>query len=101
MIVAEIVVASVFLALGVRSLLRWIDTEFAAGSTFEQILFALHATARVGLWFAFGGFFLGYALLDEPQGFGWFFLVPVALAALQLLTGALLSRSPSSGAEDG
>jgi hypothetical protein len=91
---AEIAIASAFALLGVRSLLRWLGTDFEGRSNRDQVLFAIHATARVGLWFAFAGFFLGYALLERPGGFTWFVLVPLGLSAVQALSGMLLSRSP-------
>ena len=67
-------------------------TEFPAESLREQVLYALHVAARVGMWFAFAGFFLGFALVDEPSSFRWYILVPVGLAGVQLMTGLLLSR---------
>jgi hypothetical protein len=91
--VFELVAAGLIAIGGLRSLVRWIGTDFDATSAGEQMTFLLHATARVGLWFAFAGFFLGYALVDEPRRFGWYVLVPIALAGVQLLTGVLLARS--------
>jgi hypothetical protein len=61
----------------------------------DQILFSLYRVGRVGAWFAFAGFFVGYAAVDEPQQFGWYVGVIIGLAGLQLLTGLLLARSPS------
>ena len=91
----EIAVASAFLLLGVRSLVRWLGTDFEGRSNRDQVLFAIHATARVGLWFAFAALFLGYALVDRPERFRWFVLVPLGLSAVQALSAVLLSRSPS------
>ncbi len=93
--VAASFLAAVLLLLGVRSLVRWFRTHFEAASATEQFLYSLHVTARVGIWFALGTAFLGYALIDEPQEFTWFVAVPMVLAATQLLTSVLLSRSPS------
>jgi hypothetical protein len=67
-------------------------TEFQAGSGRERIVYALHVTARVGLWFAFAAFFFGLALVDEPSRFTWFVLVPLCLAGLQLVTGVALGQ---------
>ena len=94
--VIDLVLAGVFVLFGVRSLLTWLGREFDSGSGGGQILYALHATARIGLWFAFAGFFAGYALIDEPQNFKWYLFVPLGLAGLQLLTGVFLARSPPS-----
>ena len=93
--IAAFIVAALLVLLGVRSLLRWFRTHFEATSATEQLLYSLHVTARVGIWFALGAAFLGYALVDEPQQFTWFVAVPMVLAATQLLTSVLLSRSPS------
>ena len=93
--VAAFIVAGVLVLLGIRSVVRWFGTHFEAASGAEQLLYSLHVTARVGIWFALGAAFLGYALVDEPQEFTWFVAVPLVLAATQLLTSVLLSRSPS------
>ncbi|CAN5227736.1 hypothetical protein BH20ACT24_BH20ACT24_17430 [soil metagenome] len=96
MTVVELVIAAILAIAGVRSLLTWIGRTFSAASTMEHIAYALHITGRVGLWFAFAGFFAGYALVDEPQLFAWYVFVPVGLAGMQLLTGLFLSRSSAS-----
>ncbi len=93
--IASFIVAALLLLVGIRSLVRWFGTRFEAASGREQILYSLHVTARVGIWFALGAAFLGYGLVDDPQEFTWFVAVPVALAAMQLLTSMLLARSPS------
>jgi hypothetical protein len=95
--VFELVVAGLLVLGAVASLLKWLGAEYAASNTGERVLFAVHAASRVGLWLAFAAFFVGYALVDEPQRFKWFFLVPIALAGVQLLTGMLMARSPSRG----
>ena len=97
--VVELVIAGVFVLFGVRSLLKWLGREFDSGSVGEQILYALHVTARIGLWFAFAGFFVGFALL-EPQRFKWYLFVPLGLAGLQLLTGLFLARSSPSSSQE-
>ncbi|MDP8955972.1 MAG: hypothetical protein M3N24_03315 [Actinomycetota bacterium] len=93
--IASVVLGVLLFLLGVRSLVRWFRTHFEAASGAEQLLYSLHVTARVGIWFALGAAFLGYALVDEPQNFAWFVGVPIVLAATQLLTSMLLARSPS------
>ena len=93
--IAAFILATLLMLLGVRSLVRWFRTHFEAASGTEQFLYSLHVTARVGIWFALGAAFLGYALVDEPQEFTWFVAVPMVLAATQLLTSLLLARSPS------
>ena len=65
----------------------------------DQLLYALYLTGRIGLWFAFAGLFLIYALTGiegrpttELGRFRWYFLVPISLATLQLLAGFALGR---------
>jgi len=90
--VVELAMAGLLAVAGLRSLVTWLRTEFEARSPGEQILYALHATARVGVWFAFAGFFAGYAVVDDPGHFTPFVMIPITLAALQLLTGFFLAR---------
>ena len=97
----ELVAAGVFVALGIRSLLRWLRSGYRPEGPGERVLYALHVTARVGMWFAFAGFFAGYALVDEPQSFRAYVLVPLALAAIQLLTAVLLGLGGSEDSTDG
>jgi hypothetical protein len=94
--VPEFVVAAALTLLGLRSLRRWMRVRFEAGSVGEHLLYALHVTARVGVWFALAGFFVGYAVVDDPQKLGWFALVVIGLAGVQLLSAFYLSRSPGS-----
>jgi hypothetical protein len=92
----ELAVAGLFAVGGVLSLRRWFRAVFRAASFGEQLLYTLHTTARVGMWFAFAGFFVGYALVAGPSDIRWYLLVPLGLAAVQLLTAVLLWRSPAA-----
>jgi hypothetical protein len=93
--VPELVIGGLLALLGIRSLVRWMRTEFEAESLRDQLLYLMHTVARVGLWFAFAGFFVGLALLDEPARFiRWYIFVPLGLAGVQLMTAVLLGRSP-------
>ena len=87
--------AAILVLAAIRSFLAWVRVDFVAASLGEHVLFALHVTSRVGLWFAFASIAAGFALLDEPQRFRWFGLVPLFLAGLQLITGMVLARGPS------
>ena len=55
------------------------------------------AGSVVGLWFGFAAFFFGLALVDEPSGFTWFLVVPLALAGVQLITGVALGQGHGRG----
>ena len=92
--VVELVLASLFALGGLRSLRRWMAVEFQPRSGRDHLFYLLHATARVGMWFAFSGFFVGYALVAEPWRIRWYVMVPICLASVQLLTGAALARVP-------
>jgi hypothetical protein len=94
----ELVAAGIIALVGLRSLWNWMRSDFDAPSGIHQLLYTFHVTARVGLWFAFAGFFLGHALLDEPQQLGWYLYVVLGLAAVQLLTGMALARAPAGSA---
>jgi hypothetical protein len=92
--VFELVVAGILGLLGVRSLSTWLGRDFMAESAGETLLFVLNITARVGTWFVLGGIFVGYALVDEPQGLRWYLILLIGLAGMQLLTSFFLARSP-------
>ena len=87
-----LVLAAAFVAGGVRSLVRWLRAGFDPSSGRERLVYALHVTSRVGLWFVFAGFFAGYAAVDDPASFRWYVVVPIALAGVQLLTSLSLAR---------
>jgi hypothetical protein len=95
--IPELVVGSVLAILGLRSLVRWLRVEFVADAFLDQFLYSLHVAARVGLWFAFAGFFFGLALVDQPRHFAWYLLVPLALAGLQLVTAVALGGGLIAG----
>jgi hypothetical protein len=88
-------ILAVLLALvGVRSVFKWNRVRFEAGSLRDQLLYSLHVTARTSVWFALAGAFVGFAVLDEPERFQWYVLIPLGLAALQVLAAVALWRSP-------
>jgi hypothetical protein len=101
--VAEFLIAGILVLFGLRSLAFWWRREFQPESAAEQVLYVLHVTARVGMWFALAGFFVGFAVVDyDPQGrLGWYFLVLIALAGAQLLTSFYLTKGSGSKAGRG
>jgi hypothetical protein len=96
----ELAVAALFVLGGLRSLWIWARRPFEGTDVADHVLYALYLTARVGLWFAFAGFFLIYAsvdargvpALDELEPYRWYLVVPLGLAALQLLAGWFLGH---------
>lgn len=94
--VGAVVLASLLALLGVRSALRWSSVRFEAETLREQLLYSVHVAARTSVWFALAGAFVGFAVLDEPEKFQWYVLVPIGLAAVQVLAAIALWRSPPS-----
>ena len=92
--VVALVLAVGFAAMGVRSAMKWLRVDLPVRTAWERALFVVNVTARIGLWFAFAGFFVGWALVEDPDAFGVYALIPIVLAGLQLVTGVLLSREP-------
>jgi hypothetical protein len=90
--VPELILAVALALAGVWSLARWMRVEFLAESWRDRLLYLLHVSARVGLWFAFAAFFLGLALVDDPERFTWFLIIPLGLAGIQLVTGVALGQ---------
>jgi hypothetical protein len=95
----ELVVAGLFVAGGLRSLWIWSRRRFEGTDLVDHLLYALHLTGRIGLWFAFAGFFVLSAVTsvdgrrsDELDRFRWYLLVPLVLAAMQLVGGFALGR---------
>jgi hypothetical protein len=101
--VAELVFAGILFLFGIRSLVKWLRVPYRPQTPGEGVLYALHATARVAMWLAFAGFFAGYALVDEPQAFRPYVMVPLGLAAIQLLTAMRLGmgKAPRPGPDGG
>jgi hypothetical protein len=94
----ELVVAGLFVLGGVRAIWYWSRRPFEGTDVVDHLLYALYLTGRIGLWFAFAGLFLiyasievqGRAALDDLEEFRWYLLVPLVLAAMQLLGGCSL-----------
>lgn len=103
----DLAIAALFALAGVRSIWVWSRRPFDGRDLLDHLLYALYLTGRVGMWFAFSGFFLIYASIevrgraafDELAAYRWYLLVPLWLAIVQLVTGWLLGRR--SGADEG
>ncbi len=113
----ELVLAGVFAAFGVRSLVYWTRRPFETDDRTDRLLYALYLTGRIGLWFAFSGLFVlfatvgltdpvtgeqipaeGRAFIDVANRYRWFILVFAVLAVLQLVAGWFLGRrTPGDG----
>jgi len=111
--IPELVLAVGLAAMGVRSLVHWVRHPLDAAGIGEQALFALHVTARVVMWFALAGLFtlwsvvettdpvtgrnvpaVGRAFVDAARAFSWMYLVLLAIAAIQFVTGWFLGHRP-------
>lgn len=103
--VVELAIAGVFILGGVRAIWVWSRRPFEGADMVDHLLYALYLTGRIGLWFAFAGFFLlyasidvqGRAALDELTRYRWYLLVPLILGVMQLVGGWFLGRRSPSG----
>ncbi len=94
------VLAGLFALGGIRSLVVWTRRPLEGADVSDHALYALFITGRAGLWLAFAGLFAiyassearGRAAVDELTELRWYFLVPLVLAAVQVMTGYLLGR---------
>ena len=98
--IVELAIAVLFILGGLRSLWVWGRRPFEGTDVVDHALYAIYLTGRVGLWFAFAGFFLiyatidvqGRAALDELEQYRWYLMVPLGLAGMQLVAGWFLGR---------
>jgi hypothetical protein len=90
--VPEILIAVPLLLIGIGSAVRSLAEPFSAESGRSRFLVAVHDAAKAGFWLTLGGFFLIYGLVEEPFGWRWFALVPLAMAGLRLFTATILAR---------
>jgi hypothetical protein len=89
----DVGLAAVFGLGGLRSLVHWSRIGFDAEGPGDLLLYTVHVTARVGLWFGFAGLFVGYGLLEEPRSMlTWFIPLLIGLAGVQFLTAVFLGR---------
>ena len=107
--IVELVIATLFILAGLRSLWVWSRRSFEGADVVDHLLYALYLTGRIGLWFSIAGIFLvsasihveGRAFLDEVAPYRWYIMVPLLLSAVQLVAGyALGRRSPDEPADD-
>ncbi len=106
--VVELSLAGLLAVGGLRSLWAWSRRRFEGVDLVDHLLYALHLTGRVGLWFSLAGLFVIYAsvdahgqpAMDELDPFRWYLIVPLGLAGLQLVAGWFLGhrepREPGS-----
>jgi hypothetical protein len=91
-VILELVLAGTFVLFGVVSGINSLRDAQPSDEPRVRFLVAVHDAAKAGFWLALGGFFLGFALIDEPMGFRWFAMAPILMAVLRLGAAALLSR---------
>ncbi len=95
----ELVVALLFLGLGIRSAVYWSRHRLDARDTADDLLFAAFVTGRVGTWLLASGMWLvfasidaqGRAYTDEASQYVWLIIVFLALGATQLIAAWFLS----------
>ena len=103
MTVFELTVAVLLAIGGLRSLVYWARRPVESPRVADHVAFALWVTGRVGLWFAIAGIFAISASIsgDDDVGFltrwghyRWYVMVPIGLAAIQVIAAHLLRRLP-------
>jgi hypothetical protein len=107
--VVELTIAALLAFAGLRSLWSWSRRRFEGVDVVDHLLYALYVTGRVGLWFSMAGLFLIYAsvdargqpAMDELRPLRWYLVVPLGLAALQLLAGWFLGHREPKGPDAG
>ena len=107
--VLELVIAIAFTLGGLRAIWYWSRRRFEGTDVVDHLLYALYLTCRIGLWFAFAGFFFiyasidvqGRAALDDLEAYRWYLLVPLVLGAGQLVAGWFLGRRSPGGEREG
>ena len=67
----ELVVAGLFVLGGLRAIWYWSRRPFEGTDVVDHLLYALYLTGRIGLWFAFAGFFLIYASIRSRAARRW------------------------------
>jgi hypothetical protein len=96
----EVVMAVVFGALGVRSLVYWLRQPFTGGDALDHALFALFVLGRAGIWLGLAALFAMYAstssqgraFVDDAGEFAWMVPVLLCFAVLQVVAGYFLGH---------
>jgi hypothetical protein len=89
----ELLAAAVLILVGFWVAYYSLKEPMEVRSARERFLVAVHEAARAGFWLALGAWFLGLALIEEPQTWRWFILVPIGMAALRLAARTFLGMS--------
>jgi hypothetical protein len=93
--ILELVVAVVLILVGLWVAYWSLKEPMEVRSGKERFLVAVHEAAKAGYWLALGAWFLGLALIEEPQTWRWFILVPIGMASLWLVARTFLGMSKS------
>jgi len=93
--VPELAVAVVLVLFGLRSAWKLTRVRLDLDTFGEHVLYAVHVTARIGVWFVLAALFVGYGLVDDAESLAWLLLVLLGMAGAQLLTSFFLWLSPS------
>lgn len=91
--ILELVAAALLILIGLWVAYWSLKEPVEVRSGKERFLVALHEASRAGFWLALGAWFLGLALIEEPQTWRWFILVPIGMAGLRLAARTFLGMS--------
>jgi hypothetical protein len=91
--ILELIAAVVLILVGFWVAYWSLKEPMEVRSAKERFLVAVHEASRAGFWLALGAWFLGLALIEEPQTWRWFILVPIGMAGLRLAARTFLGMS--------
>jgi hypothetical protein len=89
----EYVVAGLLFLFGVVSAFRSLARPVTDESGRARFLIAVHESTKALFWLSLGGFFLAYGVTDGAPEVRWLAVIPIAIAALRMVTASVLSRS--------
>jgi hypothetical protein len=89
----EYIVAGFLFVFGVVSAFRSLANPVTDEQGKARFLIAVHESTKALFWLSLGGFFLAYGISDGAPEVRWLAVVPIAIAALRMVTASVLSRT--------
>jgi hypothetical protein len=89
----EYVLAGLLFVFGLVSAFRSLTQPVIDERGRARFLIAVHESTKALFWLSLGGFFLAYGITDRAPEVRWLAVVPIAIAALRMVTASVLSRT--------
>lgn len=89
----EYVVAGLLFLFGIVSAFRSLTRPVTDERGRARFLIAVHESTKALFWLSLGGFFLAYGFTDGAPEVRWLAVIPIAIAALRMVTASVLSRT--------